>query len=130
MIITVDESGLLGVTQQLSRIGSEFVHRIPPQTVLNPFASPERLADTCQSNLSPAGSIAASPGSPVSDLSPAMEGAASSKWLFQVREEHRIGLYIKVAPWYRGFARGAIGRRIDPLWGGPIELFLVTASAS
>ena len=27
------------------------------------------------------------------------------------------------------FARGAMGRRIDPSWGGPIELFLVPASA-
>ena len=24
---------------------------------------------------------------------------------------------------------GAVGRRIDPSWGGPIELFLVPASA-
>ena len=29
----------------------------------------------------------------------------------------------------RAFARGAMGRRIDPSWGGPIELFLVPASA-
>ena len=28
----------------------------------------------------------------------------------------------------RTFARGAMGRRIDPSWGGPIELFLVPAS--
>ena len=27
------------------------------------------------------------------------------------------------------FAHGAMGRRIDPSWGGPIELFLVPASA-
>ena len=27
------------------------------------------------------------------------------------------------------FAHGAVGRRIDPSWGGPIELFLVPASA-
>ena len=27
------------------------------------------------------------------------------------------------------FAHGAMGRRIDPSWGGPIELFLVLASA-
>ena len=26
-------------------------------------------------------------------------------------------------------SRGAMGRRIDPSWGGPIELFLVPASA-
>ena len=30
----------------------------------------------------------------------------------------------------RAFAHGAMGRRIDPLWGGPIELFLVPASAT
>ena len=29
----------------------------------------------------------------------------------------------------RAFAHGAMGRRIDPSWGGPIELFLATASA-
>ena len=29
----------------------------------------------------------------------------------------------------RAFAHGAICRRIDPSWGGPIELFLVPASA-
>ena len=28
----------------------------------------------------------------------------------------------------RAFAHGAMGRRIDPSWGGPIELFLVPAS--
>ena len=29
----------------------------------------------------------------------------------------------------RAFAHGAMGNRIDPSWGGPIELFLVPASA-
>ena len=29
----------------------------------------------------------------------------------------------------RAFAHGVMGRRIDPPWGGPIELFLVLASA-
>ena len=29
----------------------------------------------------------------------------------------------------RAFAHGAMGRRIDPPWCGPIELFLVPASA-
>ena len=28
----------------------------------------------------------------------------------------------------RAFARGAMGRQIDPSWGGPIEVFLVPAS--
>ena len=29
----------------------------------------------------------------------------------------------------RVFAHGAMGHRINPSWGGPIELFLVSASA-
>ena len=29
----------------------------------------------------------------------------------------------------RAFAHGAMGRRIDPSWGGPTDLFLVPASA-
>ena len=29
----------------------------------------------------------------------------------------------------RVFAHGTMGRQIDPSWGGPIELFLVPASA-
>ena len=29
----------------------------------------------------------------------------------------------------RAFAHGAVGRRIDPSWGGPIELYLIPASA-
>ena len=29
----------------------------------------------------------------------------------------------------RAFAHGVMGRQIDPSWGGPIELFLVPASA-
>ena len=29
----------------------------------------------------------------------------------------------------RVFAHGAMGRRIDPSWGGPIDLFLVPPSA-
>ena len=28
----------------------------------------------------------------------------------------------------RAFAHGAMGRRIDPSWGGPTELYLVPAS--
>ena len=28
----------------------------------------------------------------------------------------------------RAFAHGAMSRRIDPSWGGPIELFLIPAS--
>ena len=30
----------------------------------------------------------------------------------------------------RAFAHGAMGRRIDPSWGGPIELFLVVPASA
>ena len=40
-------------------------------------------------------------------------------------EESRSGTKLRG----RAFAHGAMGRRIDPSWGGPIELFLVPASA-
>ena len=39
-----------------------------------------------------------------------------------VNEESRCSSVV------RAFAHGAMGRRIDPSWGGPIELFLVPAS--
>ena len=29
----------------------------------------------------------------------------------------------------RAFVHGAMGRQINPSWGGPIELFLIPASA-
>ena len=45
----------------------------------------------------------------------------------------RIPWYLLHHCWYllrgRAFAHGAMGRRIDPSWGAPIELFLVPASA-
>ena len=34
----------------------------------------------------------------------------------------------RCSPMVRVFAHGAMGRQIDPSWGGPIELFLVPAS--
>ena len=35
----------------------------------------------------------------------------------------------RCSPVVRAFPRGAMGRRINPSWGGPIELFLSPASA-
>ena len=52
---------------------------------------------------------------------------------------HSLTIYLQMPFQFRGarcssvvraFAHGAMGRRIDPSWGGPIELFLVPASAS
>ena len=36
---------------------------------------------------------------------------------------------VRCSSMVRAFAHGAMGRRVDPSWGGPIELFLVPASA-
>ena len=41
---------------------------------------------------------------------------------------HKIG-GARCSSVVRAFAHGAMGRRIDPSWGGPIELFLVPTSA-
>ena len=43
--------------------------------------------------------------------------------------EGTIRLGARCSSMVRAFAHGAMGRRIDPSWGGPIELFLVPASA-
>ena len=40
-----------------------------------------------------------------------------------------LGVGARCSSVVRAFAHGAMGRRIDPSWGGPIELFLVPASA-
>ena len=39
-----------------------------------------------------------------------------------------IGMGARYSSVVRTFAHDAMGRRIDPSWGGPIELFLVPAS--
>ena len=48
---------------------------------------------------------------------------------YSAREETRCRLAAKVRPVVRAFAYGAMGRRIDPSWGGPIELYLVSGRA-
>ena len=46
------------------------------------------------------------------------------------KAKHRQGLLgLRYNTVVRAFAHGAMGRRIDPSCGGPIELFLVPASA-
>lgn len=67
VIITVDEGGLLGVTQQLSSFGkSDFLHSNIPQNLPNPFASPIKLdLSTSSPLISPNSSIIAQHGSPL-----------------------------------------------------------------
>ena len=52
-----------------------------------------------------------------------------------MNREREIGLYVylfhegaRCISVVRALAHGAMGRRIDPSWGGPIELFLVQVS--
>lgn len=42
VILQVEENGLLGVTQQMSQFGGEFIHTSPQRPVSNPFASPSK----------------------------------------------------------------------------------------
>ena len=46
---------------------------------------------------------------------------------FQMRTPYHLGA--RCSSVVRAFAHGVMGRRIDPSWGGPIELFLALASA-
>ena len=43
MILSVEENGLLGVTQQLSQFGADFANAQPRQPPQNPFASPRKM---------------------------------------------------------------------------------------
>ena len=91
MIITVADGGVLGVTQQLSRFGSDFVQNACPQSAQNPFLSPSKSNHHGQDSMSassafmsPNNSVLAQHGSPyTSQLSPSPErvvhaGAAGS----------------------------------------------------
>ena len=46
-----------------------------------------------------------------------------------VYQKHNMHAGVRCSTVVRVFTHGAMGRRIDPSWGGPIELFLVPASA-
>lgn len=92
VIITVDEGGLLGVTQQLSSFGkTDFVHNNIPQNIPNPFASPVKFDLATSSPLiSPNSSIVAQHGSPLpSQPSPSAPAASpvAVRSLFNVEGE-------------------------------------------
>ena len=44
-------------------------------------------------------------------------------------QKHPFNVGARCSSVVRAFADGAMGHRIDPSWGGPIELFLVPVSA-
>ena len=51
----------------------------------------------------------------------------------EIHCDHLVGYHLKggvrCRSVVRPFAHDVIGSRIDPSWGGPIELFLIPASA-
>ena len=49
--------------------------------------------------------------------------------MFQKQLVHHYKHGARRSSMVRAFAHGAMGHRIDPSWGGPIELFLVPASS-
>ena len=52
----------------------------------------------------------------------------SLTWLLSGVCSTGLWLHYFVRSVVRVFAHGAMGRRIDPSWGGPIELFLIPAN--
>ena len=99
VIITVAEGGVLAVTQQLSRFGTDFVQNPVPQNVQNPFLSPTRSNHSVEDSnnmavISPNSSVLAQHGSPyISQLSPSPDrtqrpdqrnGLTPARSLFQV----------------------------------------------
>ena len=53
MIVTVAEGGVLGVTQQLSKFGNDFIHNsVSQDNIMNPFASPTKSGEA-RSQFSP-----------------------------------------------------------------------------
>ena len=49
--------------------------------------------------------------------------------LLGITEDLLVNSQFQCSSVVRAFAHGAMGRRIDPSWGEPIELFLIPASA-
>ena len=67
---------------------------------------------------------------PPNHFGPVPGGEVGMMWKFRVQVRgfsHHKGA--RCSSVVRAFAHGAMGRWIDPSWGGPIELFLVPASA-
>ena len=60
-----------------------------------------------------------------------METIISRSMLLQYSKMHSVSVSkgARCSSVVRAFAHGVMGHWIDPSWGGPIELFLVPASA-
>ena len=69
------------------------------------------------------------PPDPTPPADKPMVGSRSTQHEAPLTVSHNIGVLFRCSSVVRAFAHGAMGRQIDPSWGGPIELFLVPASA-
>lgn len=85
VIITVDEGGVLGVTQQLSQFGNGAfsMQTTPAVPVQNPFLSPRKVDSSPNPSLmSPNSSISAQQGSPyTSQLSPTATNETTTNYM-------------------------------------------------
>ena len=101
VIVTVAEGGVLGVTQQLSKFGTDFIHNsLPQDNISNPFASPTKSSGEAQSvGPSSNSSLIAQPGSPyVTQLSPSpsrspclVDTSGTTRSLFPVSQFSYMG---------------------------------------
>ena len=57
-------------------------------------------------------------------------GVSNQKYCFHLHSRIFLVCGARCSSVVRAFAHGAMGFRIDPSWGGPIELFFVPASAA
>lgn len=66
VIVTVAEGGVLGVTQQLSKFGTDFIHTsVSQDSISNPFASPTKSSGEISNiSISPQNSLVAQQDSP------------------------------------------------------------------
>ena len=63
-------------------------------------------------------------------VTPCCEGRKKGRkeMFYLIRHSTHFIVRARCSSVVRAFAHGAMGRGIDPSWGGPIELFLVQAS--
>ena len=78
----------------------------------------------------PSGTFSNSTGNTnVTNCKPCTPGTLKFIIACNFRFGHSARVGVRCSSVVRAFAHGAMGRQIDPSWGGPIELFLVPASA-
>ena len=106
---------------------------LPESDVLQPDdCRPARLEDVWRDEEHGRAEVRTRPdGVPPSQPDPRTGGSTLNYPFFYTAQKHMPFMHVGVrcSSVVRAFARGAMGHRIDPPWGRPIELFLVPASA-